>query len=251
MDLPALKALTPGLAEKSHYDKILIFGWWLHVHKNKPAWAPADIARCYDDLHIAQPSSFGGYLQGLVKRDDLIAKNGQYRLETRARERLDIVHGQTQATIEVSDKLAALAAKFQSAAERAYYEEALICYRYGSRRAAVVMTWNIAFAHLCDHILDKRLADFNTQWQQTYPGMHKKKIKTVASMEDFNDKLKEAETLTIARDADIITTTVYNFLHTALGRRNAAAHPSNVIIEQIQLDAYLLDLINNAIAQIA
>jgi hypothetical protein len=33
----ALKQAIPRLADKSHYDKIKIFGWWLHVHKRKPS----------------------------------------------------------------------------------------------------------------------------------------------------------------------------------------------------------------------
>jgi hypothetical protein len=37
MCLAALKQAIPGLADKSHYDKIKIFGWWLHVHKRKPS----------------------------------------------------------------------------------------------------------------------------------------------------------------------------------------------------------------------
>jgi len=113
------------------------------------------------------------------------------------------------------------------------------------------MTWNVAYSHLCDHVLAKRLADFNARWEVCFPGMHKKTVKAVTKMDDFNDELKESEVIAICRDAGIITKNIYNIMHAALGRRNAAAHPSSVIIDQLQTDAYIVDLIQNVILQIA
>lgn len=250
MDLAALKQAIPGLADKSHYDKITIFGWWLHVHKKKPSFTGADIGKCYSDLHFAAPSSFGGYIKGLVDRKDLLKAGDGYKLENKIREKFDAAYGQSEVTIKVNNLLTDLAAKLPDIAERAYYQEALICYTHGSRRAAIVMTWNIAYSHLCDHVLAKRLADFNARWQLTFPGMHKNKVRTITKMDDFNDELKESEVLTICRDGGIITKNIYNIMHAALGRRNAAAHPSSVIIDQLQTDAYIVDLITNVILQI-
>ena len=102
----------------------------------------------------------------------------------------------------------------------------LICHDHDARRAAVVMTWNVAYSHLCDHVLTKRLADFNTRWPLTFPGMHKNKALTIASMDDIN------------------------VMDMALKRRNAAAHPSTTVIDQLQTDAYISDLINNAVLKI-
>jgi hypothetical protein len=78
--------------------------------------------------------------------------------------------------------------------------------------------------------------------------MHKNKI---ASMDDFNDELKEHQVLEICRDADIIEKNVYNVMHPALIRRNACAHPRGLHIDQLQTDAYISDLINNAVLKIA
>ena len=251
MDLAALKQAIPGLADKSHYDKIKIFGWWLHVHKSKPSFTGADIGKCYDDLHFAAPTSFGAYIKTLFEKKELLKAGNGYKLENKIREKLDAAHGKSEVTIKVNYLLTDLAAKLPDMAERAYYQEALICYNHGSRRAAVVMTWNIAYSHLCDHVLAKRLADFNARWQLTFPGMHKNKVRAIATMDDFNDELKESEVLTICRDGGIITKNIYNIMHAALGRRNAAAHPSSVIIDQLQTDAYIVDLITNVILQIS
>jgi hypothetical protein len=250
MELAALKQAVPGLADKSHSDKIKIFGWWLHVHKSKISFTAAEIGKCYDTLHFSPPSSFGGYFQGLVERKDLLKVSGGYKLENKTREKLDAAYGASEVTVKVNNLLSGLTDSIPDMAERAYYREALLCYNHGAFRGAVVMTWNITFSHLCDHVLAKHLADFNARWQVSYPGHHKNKLRAIASMDDFNDELKESETMLIARDAGIITKNIYNIMHAALGRRNAAAHPSSVIIDQLQTDAYIVDLITNVVQKI-
>jgi hypothetical protein len=73
--------------------------------------------------------------------------------------------------------------------EGTYLDEALTCYRNNAVRAAIVMTWNLAFAHLCDHIFKNRIADFNVRWLVSLSGMHSKRVKPIASMDDFNKYL--------------------------------------------------------------
>lgn len=68
MQLAELKQAIPGLAEKTHYDKIKVFGWWLHVHQSKPSFTGADITKCYRHLHFSASSSFGAYIKQLVKK---------------------------------------------------------------------------------------------------------------------------------------------------------------------------------------
>lgn len=250
MDLAALKQAVTGLSGKSHNDKILIFGWWLHVYKKQASFTGAQIGKCYAELHYAPPSAFGPYIAALVDRKDLLKIAGGYKLEYKIREKFDAAYGESETTIKVSNLLADLAAKIPDMASRVYYQEALTCYTHGSRRAAVVMTWNIAYAHLCDHTIAKRLADFNARWQLSYPGMHKKAARTIATFDDFAEELKESEVIAICRDAGIIKKNVYNIMHAALGRRNAAAHPNSVIIDQLQTDAFITDLIVNVIQQI-
>jgi hypothetical protein len=93
----------------------------------------------------------------------------------------------------------------------------------GKAPAAVVMTWNVAYSHLWDHVLTNRLADFNEQWPLSYGGMHKKKPLTITSLDEHQRPVKESEFLTVCRDADTITTNVFTILDGALKKRNAAA----------------------------
>ena len=253
MDLVTLRQTVQGLSGRSHCDKIKIFGWWLHRFKEQPTFGGAHIGKCYDTLHLSRPSSFGPYISQLAEKRELLKSGDGYRLENRVREEFDAAYGVPEVTLKVTGLLTDLATAIPDMAARAYYKEALICYKHGSRRAAIVMTWNIAFAHLCDHVLAKRLAEFNSTWQFSFPGMHtgKKGAKVIATLDDFADYLKEHEVLLVCRDAGIINKNVYNIMQPALSRRNAAAHPSSVVIDQVQTDAYISDLIMNVVQKIA
>lgn len=179
-------------------------------------------------------------------------KSGRgYRLENKIREQIDRAYGTPEITVRVTSLLNDLAASIPDMAERAYYQEALICYRHGSRRGAVIMTWNIAFSHLCDHVISKRLADFNARWLVSFPGMHKKMTRVITTFDDFAEELKEQQTLEICRDAGIIGKNIYNIMHAALAKRNAAAHPNAIVIDQVQTDAYISDLIMNVVQKVA
>ena len=248
MLLAELNQAIPDLGDKSHYDKIKIFGWWLHVHRSKPSFTGADIGDCYNRLHFSRPTSFGAYLQQLVtKRELLPAGTAKYKLENKVREKLNSTHGQSETTIAVTNLLVSLAATIPDMAERDYYKEALICYKHGSTRAAVVMTWNIAYSHLCDYVLAKKLPDFNTQWQTAHPGRHKKKVLKIVNFDDFNEYLKEFDVLELCRDAKIITKNIFNDMDSGLKKRNAAAHPNSVVINQLQADAFIQDMIVNVV----
>jgi hypothetical protein len=251
MDLAALKRAIPDLGSKSHNDKIKIFGWWLHTFDTKDHFAGADILKCYDAAHFSRPTSIGPYLSPLVERKELLRSGGGYRLAHHVRDELDQVYGQNPSTVQIKSLLGGLPAKLPTLAERKYLDETLDCYKAGAMRAAIVMTWNLAYAHLCDHIVKNRLADFNSRWQLDHPGDHKKGLRSISAVDDFsNEELGEAKVLKIALNAGIVVKNVYNILDPGLKRRNAAAHPNNIIVTQLQTDAYIEDMVNNAILNI-
>jgi hypothetical protein len=251
MELVALTQTVASLAEKSHYDRIKIFGWWMHVHKAQATFTGADIAKCYDALHYSKPLAFGGYISQLVEKRELLKSGGGYRLENKIREQIHRAYSTPEITVKVTSLLNDLAATIPDMAERAYYQEALICYKHGSGRGAVIMTWNIAFSHLCDYVISKRLAEFNARWLISFPGMHKKTTRVIITFDDFAEELKEQQVLEICRDAGIIGKNIYNIMHAALAKRNAAAHPNAIVIDRVQTDAYISDLITNVVQKIA
>lgn len=250
MSLQELAEALPDLNAKSHSDKIKLFGWYLHVQKGMSHFQPADVKRCYEDLHLAQPSGFGGYFTQLVDGKSFLKDVSGYRLESRVRTLLDTKYGTRETTIRVTKLLQDLPSRIPDLAERTYLNEALICFKHGAKRAAIVMTWNLAYHHLCDHILRKHLIDFNERWLAVYPGHHKKGNRAIVQMSDFGEELKESEVLTICKSAGIITNDQYKILDHKLGGRNSAAHPSDIVIDQPQVEDFISDLITNVVLKL-
>jgi hypothetical protein len=251
MELAELKDSIPGLNAKGHSDKIKIFGWFLHTYGGKEHFHPVDIKACYSKLHHDEPDSFGGYFKNLVDRKSLLKTAAGYRLSAAARDALRSSFVPAGYKVQVTGLLKALPAQIPDLAERTYLDEALICYENGAFRAAIVMTWNLAYHHLCDYVIKHKLAEFNARWTFKYPGQHKNATKTIAVIDDFMAELKEAEMITICKDAGIITKDVWKIMDEKLGKRNSAAHASSVAIGQLQTDAFIDDLVKNVVLKIA
>jgi len=251
--LEDLTRAVPGFDGLQHVDRIKLFAWFLHTHRKMEHFMPADIARCYESVHLSEPKNIPQQLAQLVakKPPELLKKNGQgYRLEKRVRDDFDKKYGQRASTIEITNLLKELPSKLPDLSERTYLDEALKCFGVEAYRASIVMTWNLAYHHLCDYILKNRLADFNARWAVVFPAHHKNGPKTIATIDDFGDNLKESEVIKIAKSASIISNDVGKILDEKLGRRNSAAHPSGVKIQQLQAEEFIDDLVKNVVLKI-
>src|SRR5205823_5301496 len=119
---------------------------------------------------------------------------GGYKLEGAVRRSLDGKYGVHQSILAVSKLLADLPAEVPDTAERAFLSEAINCYRVSAYRAAIVMTWNLAFDHLLNWIMldTARIAAFNAAILKR---SSKSKV-VIAKRQDFDD-LKEFDTVEI------------------------------------------------------
>ena len=98
------------------------------------------------------------------------------------RQKFDKAYLGRQSTIAVSQLLKDLPAKVPNVAEREFLNEALICFQHNAYRAAIVMTWNLAYSHLLEFILARHLPAFNIEYQAMLPGKWAKaKAKPIAS----------------------------------------------------------------------
>ena len=133
-------------------------------------------------------------------------------------------------------------ARVTRTASEAYRERQGVCRDY---RAAIVMSWNLAFDHLLAWIFKdpQKLAAFNNTIPVRYP---KAKVSAVTTREGFED-IKEAEIIEITYSANLISKNVTEILRENLKRRNRAAHPSQVVIVQSQADDLITNLINNIV----
>lgn len=228
----------------SHADKIRFFAWYIHTAELREHFCPADLRACFSKLHIAPPSSLSPFLAQMTSKrpPDLLKERAGYRLELRLREQLNSKYGRKESTVLVDSLLAKLPEKIPSIVEREYLTEAIACFRVGAFRAAIVMTWNLVYDHLCRWILDKHLVAFNLQLPKSFP---KADIKAVTKMEDFAE-LKESQVLQVARSALVFDANLYKLLKEKLDRRNMAAHPSTLTIGQLTAEEFIRDLIENA-----
>jgi hypothetical protein len=252
MNLADVVQGIPNLAHWNHVEKIKFFAWHLHVHTGVEQFTAADIRGCYQDLHLDEPTSISPFLASMEKKrpKELIRDADGYKLEMRVRESLDKKYGTRGITIQVTDLLARLPASVPDLAERTFLDEALVCFKHGAFRAAIVMTWNLAYHHLCDHVLRKELVKFNAQWPLVFPGHHKKAIRGIARMEDFSDELKESEVIEICNSTGIISKDIHKILKGKLDRRNSAAHPSAVSISQLQAEEFIDDIVKNVVLKL-
>lgn len=250
MQLAELTVLVPEFSQKGHPEKIKILGWFLHTKVQKDHFSAADVKLCYEKLHETCPSSFSGYFTNLVTQKVLLKNGSGYRLSGSERDAQNKKYNRTGHKVQVTELLRGLPQKIPDLAERTYLNEALICYEHGAFRAAVVMTWNLAYHHLCDFVLKKRLTDFNERWYKKLPGQHKNSRKGIAVMDDFMEELKESEVISICKDEGIITKDIWKIMDEKLGRRNSAAHASSVSIDQLQADAFIDDLVKNVVLKI-
>jgi hypothetical protein len=92
MDLAELKKLSPGFIDRGHAEKIKFFGRYLHAHRGKETFQPADIKALYDSLHDSAPSSFGGYFANLVDQKCLLKSKAGYRLSGGTRDSISAAY---------------------------------------------------------------------------------------------------------------------------------------------------------------
>src|SRR5437868_7824662 len=136
MKLSDLLTIVDGLGGWSHADKIKLFAWYLHTYESRMRFTAAEIASCYDQLNAAPPSNIAPFLAAMEKRKpkEALKDASGYRLENRVRRQFDERFGQRTATVQVHKILTELPAKIPALAERAYLEEALICFRHRAFR---------------------------------------------------------------------------------------------------------------------
>ncbi|MBW4504973.1 MAG: hypothetical protein KME64_00405 [Scytonematopsis contorta HA4267-MV1] len=250
MQLEEIASSISNIATWSHVQKIRFFAWYLHSYRKQDRFNPADIRACYEKLYLDKPSNVSPYLKQLRDRKskEVIQDRRGYYLVRQIREKFDQEYGQRSITLQVDQLLVELPDKVPDLAEQVFLKEAIVCFRYGAFRAAIVMTWNLAFDHLCSYVMTSHLTTFNTQLKIANKNP-KPRITAIAKRDDFND-LKESEVIEICKSAKIISGNLHKILREKLNRRNMAAHPSSEVILQFQAEDFITDLINNVVIKL-
>lgn len=240
----AVAAVT-GFEKWSHADKLRFFAWVLHAD-GKEDIKPADFGACFDAVHLARPPGLYRAIEALEQQRDLLPspkKGVGLRLSKKHRDAHDAKYGQRRVTVEVLKELEGLPAKLSNPLQREYLDEALKCFRAGAWRAAIIMAWNLAYDHLCEHVMAKKLAEFNAQctgWKKQF---------IVNARTDLR-KLDERTVIDTCRTATITDKTFDKCLVRNLEIRNDAAHPSGSRYSQSQAEAFMMDIVQNVVLAI-
>ncbi len=245
-DLRSFVAGVNGFAESGHADKVRMFAWLQHHLFKRDRFSTGDINWCYDKLSY-QPSNTSQYLKNMEGRELLRDSKGCY-CEGKFRAAYDAKYGEHQITLNVRQMVKDLVNILPELGEKDIFQEALICLKHDAGRATVIMVWNIAFYHLCQYILKRKLKEFNDRIPIRYPGKWKASaMPLIKRYEDFGDEMSEREVIEVANSASIITTNMYNVYKPKLDERNLAAHPSTAHVTQVQAEGYIDSLINNTV----
>ena len=248
MQLQDIVSSITDFSAWSHVQKIRFFAWHLHSYRNQERFNQADIRACYDELYLDKPSNVSPYLAQLRDRKpkEVVQDKRGYYLVRQVREQFELEYGQRQTSIQVEQLLLELPDKVSDLAEQVFLQEAIACFRCGAFRAAIVMSWNLAFDHLCNYVMKSHLTAFNTQLPIKYP---RSRITAIATRDDFSE-LKEFEVIEICKSARIISGNLQKIMQEKLKRRNIAAHPSSEVILRFQAEDFITDLVNNVVLKL-
>jgi hypothetical protein len=248
VELPDVVGEINSFPKLNHADKIRFFAWFLHYHRGLETFAGTDITKCFRDLHMEAPSSIHPFLAAMEKRKpkEIIKRKGGYCVEQKIRDELTRIYGKRAATVAVDKLLSNLLQLIPNLAERAYLDEALVCFRHKAFRASIVMTWNLAYDHLCEFVFAKHLAEFNTQLPKSFKNAG---IASVSQRDHFS-VLKDYEVLQVCKSANVISNSLHKVLKEKLERRNVAAHPSGVTTSQLTAEEFIKDMIENVVLKL-
>lgn len=246
-DLPGLN----GFGALKEIEIIKLIMWWAHTFDGRERIDSNYMRQCYDQLHRAVPAGgFTSYFKSLVNRrpPHVIKGRDGYKLEHRILNELTGQYGGRESAVRVERLLADLPSKLANPDERSYLEEALICFRNRAFRAAVVMTWNLAYDHVCYWILtdSSRVTAFNAQMAKSYA---KKNYPPITNRDSF-ENTKEFEVLQVLKSAGLISGGTHMILKEKLDRRNKAAHPTGTPILQPTAEEVIADLVENVVLKL-
>lgn len=237
-----------GFLHFSQADQVRALAWYLHEAKQRERVVTADIRECFQELHLDPPnvSRYLSYLSEGKGRAFIRDKKG-FRLEGKTRARLAENYGDEVETITVRKMLSDAVQVISDEQQRIFADEALRCYSVKAFRAAIVMAWNLAYDHLCRwiHADAERLDNFKQSYAIKCP---KSKV-DFSKFVSFSDET-EYNVVETAQHARLVTKNIGEMLKEKLKRRNAAAHPSSIVITQAQAEDVITDLLSNIIEKL-
>lgn len=125
-------------------------------------------------------------------------------------------------------------------ARKGFAQEAVACFNSGLQRACVVLSWVGAIWILEQHIVTKRLVEFNGAGTARFG----KNFRKIVSIEHFS-RMQEADVLQLSEDIGLLDKSMKNQLTERLNFRNTCGHPNMVVIDDHNVAHHVEFLLNN------
>jgi hypothetical protein len=242
-DLAEFTRPIAGFSAKPESYKIKVFGWFLHSHGRKEHFSAAALNECFDKVHMSRPTNIHSLLSRMCgsRPATLLRDSRGYRLSATGRAEIENLLPVRSTSVVTTALLTDLADRIVDTNQRKFLDECLICFKNQAYRSAIVMAWNLAFSDVLDRILAGDLAKFNAQLVKV---VHKSA--PIGRRSDFED-YKESKVIEVARGAGILSASSAKVLSEKLNKRNAAAHPSSIVVASVTAEEVIHDLVENII----
>jgi hypothetical protein len=233
-----------SVAEKSQTELVELFVYFLTVEAGESAATPKQVANCFADCDLSVPAGVAARLsEGVTRKPAKFVKaNGGYKLQRHMRESLSRQMGAEKVIVQTSATLRGLEHKVPEGGAKQFLKETIDCFEAGANRATITMAWILAVDHLFAHILQHKLAEFNTALAAD-KGV---KLAVVSTRDDFSE-IKESKFIELCRAAKIISNDVRKILDQCLGVRNSSAHPSGIQVKNTKVIAFVEDVVENVV----
>jgi hypothetical protein len=236
----------PDNGQLTKSDTVDWFVYFLTEVDGRPSASATEINHCFDACNLPRLGRIAAYLrEGTRGNSATFIKTGEgYKLTRSRREEIASALGKPAKRVQAAIELRKLLGRMVSGPKKEFMKELVDCYEAGANRATIVMCWILAVDTLFDHIIGKRLSDFNTALAANTD--KRVKVTAVKSKDDFGD-IPEKNFIDLCRVAKIINNDLRKILEEKLGTRNSAAHPSTVIIAPSKAVEFVEDMIENVV----
>jgi hypothetical protein len=204
--------------------------------------SPSSIASLRNALHLPTYSRLSAYLSEQTggRTGRYVKQKGGYVLERSYAAGLKTQYLGRPVTRNLATGLRGTLSAVSDPAVKLYLEEAIGCFEGGLLRAAIVMSWCVAYGLFRGWLFRSHLAQFNATtatWKVPI---------TIQVLDDFQE-LTESTVLETARKSGMVSKEEHKILKHLLDGRNSFAHPTTRAMTPAMAEAYIDSVVRDII----